>query len=173
VREGDQGAFAGVGGFSSSPARNPSGRTPGGQDIQYYPGAAGTGGLATSSGNAGAAVLLFDRPGAFVHNDISFVPIKEVWVKVNDVWQKVQAVYVKDNGVWVPTVGSVTPVFSVVSNNFGVSSRSIPPEELPVFDFGGGGGGGTGDNTTGPGTVFGGGFTVDYNQSFDAPTESA
>jgi hypothetical protein len=131
IRSGDSGAQAGANGLSSSPAQNPSGRTPGGTNNAYYPGQAGTGGRSASGGSAGAAVILFDIPGVFVNDGTSFKPVGSTWVKTNDVWQEASAIYVKADGVWEPVAGSLTPVFTGTSGNFGVAARSIAPEPLP------------------------------------------
>jgi hypothetical protein len=115
--------------------------------------------------------MLFDIPGVFVNDGTLFRPVDRTWIKANDVWQEVKATYVKANGVWAAVAGSFAPTFSGVAGNFGVASRPIPPDVLPVSDGGSGDGGS--DNTTGPGTTFGGGFTVDYSPDFSAPTMSA
>jgi hypothetical protein len=139
ARDGDQGGLAGAGGLSSSPASNPTGRTPGGINNQYYPGAAGLGGLTATNGNAGAAVLLFDLNGVYVHTQTSFEPVKDIWVKVNGEWQIVQSTYVKNNGVWEDVVGSLTPLFDLIPETFGAAPRpatataSEPDYEPPVF----------------------------------------
>jgi len=140
VRDGDQGGRAGAGGLSSAPASNPSGRQPGGRGSAFYPGTAGLGGTATSSGNPGAAVLLFDVPGLFVHTDISFTPVKDVWIKRNNAWVLAQSTYVKDNGTWQPLLGSFAPIFDIIDNNFGQAPRpaAIPDYDPPTFDSGGG-----------------------------------
>jgi hypothetical protein len=139
VRDSDQGGLAGVGGLSSSPASNPSGRIPGGRNNEFYPGSAGTGGTTATSGSAGAAVLLFDIPGLFVHTETSFEPVNDSWVKINNNWVPVEAVYVKDNGSWQPLVGSFSPLFTVIGDNFGqaprpIESAYVPDYSPPVFD---------------------------------------
>jgi hypothetical protein len=128
---GDSGANAGAFGLSSSPAQNPSGRTPGGINNAYYPGSAAAGGAASGNGSAGVAVLLFDTPGSFVHTDISFVPVRQTWVKVNGAWQPTRAVYVRQDGVWTPTLDSFAPTFTSTGTDFGVASRPIDPEPMP------------------------------------------
>lgn len=152
VRSGDTGALAGAFGRSSDPAQNPSGRIPGGTNSVYYPGTAGSGGLATIGGSGGAAVMLFDIPGVFVNDGTLFRPVNRTWIKVNGVWQVVNATYAKANGVWAVVAGSFAPAFTGVAGNFGVASRPMPPDSLSnprfVSDSGGGG-----DNTTGPGTT--------------------
>jgi hypothetical protein len=140
VRDGDQGGLAGVGGLSSSPASNPSGRIPGGRNNAFYPGNAGTGGTTAASGNAGAAVLLFDVPGLFVHTETSFEPVKDSWVKINNDWVPVEAIFVKDNGSWQPLLGSFSPVFEMTGNNFGQAPRPSVAVESPTFDSGDPGG---------------------------------
>lgn len=140
VRIGDQGALAGVGGFSSSPAGIPTGRTPGNATSEFYPGSAGTGGTATSGGNAGAAVLLFDTPGLFVHTEISFEPVKDSWVRLNNNWIPVETTYIKRNGAWQPLLGSFAPDFDVVREIFGEAPRPAtataaePVYVPPTFD---------------------------------------
>jgi hypothetical protein len=127
---GDSGANAGSFGLSSSPAQNPDGRNPGGQNNPYYPGA-GIGGSGASNGITGAAVLLFDVPGVFVHTETSFEPVKQTWIKVNQAWQPVQATLVKSDGVWKATLDSFVPTFSVIEDIFGIASRPIAPEPMP------------------------------------------
>jgi hypothetical protein len=131
IVSGDSGANAGAFGLSSSPAQNPSGRTPGGINNAYYPGSAAAGGAASGNGSAGVAVLLFDTPGSFVHTDISFVPVRQTWVKVNGAWQPTRAVYVRQDGVWTPTLDSFAPTFTSTGTDFGVASRPIDPEPMP------------------------------------------
>jgi hypothetical protein len=139
ARSGDQGGLAGGGGLSSSPASDPIGRTPGGINNRYYPGTAGLGGLTATNGNAGAAVLLFDLNGVYVHTQTSFESVKDIWVKVNSDWQIVQSIYVKNNGVWEDVVGSFTPVFDLIAETFGSAPRpasataSEPDYEPPTF----------------------------------------
>jgi hypothetical protein len=128
---GDSGATAGAFGLSSSPSQNPNGRTPGGFSNAYYAGSAAAGGAASSNGSAGMAVLLFDTPGSFVHTDISFVPVRQTWVKFNEVWQPTQAVYIKQDGSWTPTLDSFAPNFTSTGTDFGVASRPIDPEPMP------------------------------------------
>jgi hypothetical protein len=77
------------------------------------------------------AVLLFDTPGSFVHTDISFVPVRQTWIKVNGAWQPTQAVYVKQDGAWTPTLDSFAPTFASTGNTFGIASRPIDPEPMP------------------------------------------
>jgi hypothetical protein len=139
VRSGDQGGLAGVGGLSSSPASNPVGRLPGGRNNAFYSGNTGLGGLTASSGNSGAAVLLFDIPGLFVHTDISFLPVNDTWVKVNDAWVPVETTYIKRDGTWQSLLGSFAPEFGVIADGFGQAPRpatataSEPDYTPPVF----------------------------------------
>jgi hypothetical protein len=135
VRSGDQGGLAGVGGLSSSPAQNPNGRDPGGQNNLYYPGAAGRGGAVASNGTTGAAVLLFQVPGVFVHTGTSFEPVKQIWVKNNQAWHPVQSTRVKSDGVWTTTLDSFVPAFSVIDNNFGQAPRPNVEVVSPTFDL--------------------------------------
>jgi hypothetical protein len=141
--DGDQGGGAGVNGLSSSPAQNPAGRDPGGRANPYYPGTAGQGGIQASGGNAGAAVLLFQVPGLFVHNGTSFVLANSTWVKVNNEWKESQNIYIKIDGVWRPI--GIGPEFVNVNTNFGIAPRPIAADEstsggffFPNFEFGGG-----------------------------------
>jgi hypothetical protein len=157
VRSGDQGGLAGTGGLSSSPFSNPSGRFAGGRDNVFYPGNAGTGGLGTAAGSAGAAALLFDTPGLYVHSETSFEPVKDLWININNKWTLVETTYVKDNGVWEPLLGSVAPVFDVIADGFGQSPRpaaataSAPVYTPPTFNSSEGSEGGWGTpNNPGP-----------------------
>ena len=142
INFGDLGGGAGTGGLSSSPASDPSGRQPGGRSNSYYPGTAGLGGTSGGGGGPGAAVVLFDVPGLFVHNDISFTPVRDSWIKLNNEWAPVQITYVKDNGVWQPLVGSTAPLFDVIDTGFGRAPRvaTVPqaPYTPPVFNTGSG-----------------------------------
>jgi hypothetical protein len=131
IVSGDSGANAGSFGLSSSPAQNPNGRDPGGRTNLYYTGAAGIGGTGTSNGTNGAAVLLFEVPGVFVHTETSFEPVKQIWIKVNEVWQPVQSTRIKSDGIWKATLDSFTPTFTSTSDEFGVSPRPIDPEAMP------------------------------------------
>jgi len=131
IVSGDSGANAGSFGLSSSPAQNPNGRDPGGRNNLYYPGAAGIGGAGASNGTTGAAVLLFQVPGVFVHTETSFEPVKQIWVKVNEAWQPVQSTRIKSDGVWKATLDSFVPSFSVIDANFGIAARPIDPEPMP------------------------------------------
>jgi hypothetical protein len=97
----------------------------------YYPGAAGIGGAGASNGTTGAAVLLFQVPGVFVHTETSFEPVKQIWVKVNEAWQPVQSTRIKSDGVWKATLDSFVPSFSVIDANFGIAARPIDPEPMP------------------------------------------
>ena len=129
---GDSGANAGAVGLSSSPAQNPNGRNPGGQNNLYYSGAAGIGGRGGGgNGTTGAAVLLFQVPGVFVHTEISFKPVNQIWVKFNNVWQPVQSTRIKSDGVWTPTLDSFVPTFASTGTDFGIASRPIDPEPMP------------------------------------------
>lgn len=146
VRSGDLGGLAGAGGLSSSPASNPVGRLPGNRDSEFYPGNAGLGGITASNGSAGAAVLLFDTPGLFVHTEISFEPVKDIWIKFNNEWVPVATTYVRDNGAWQPLLGSFAPEFTVIEDIFGQAPRpatataSNPNYTPPVFFNNEGGG---------------------------------
>jgi hypothetical protein len=131
IVSGDSGANAGSFGLSSSPAQNPNGRNPGGQDNLYYSGVAGLGGTGAANGTTGAAVLLFQVPGVFVHTGISFKPVNQIWVKVNQAWQPVQATRIKSEGVWTATLDSFVPVFISTGDTFGIASRPIDPEPMP------------------------------------------
>ena len=133
VNSGDSGGDAGVNGFTTSPAENPVDRTAPGKNNPYYPGAAGQGGGPTASGTAGAAVLLFDVPGVFLHHEGSFVPVSKFFIKLNNTWQQVQGTYIKRNGVWAPVAGSITPNFQSISGKFGVASRPIEAGFVPDY----------------------------------------
>jgi hypothetical protein len=104
-----------------------------------YPGNAGLGGTTASNGTAGAAVLLFDTPGLFVHNEISFLPVNDTWIKLNDAWIPVATTYVRRDGTWQPLLGSFAPAFDVIEDGFGQAPRpatataSEPNYEPPVF----------------------------------------
>lgn len=153
VRSGDQGGLAGTGGLSSSPFSDPSGTLAGGRDNVFYPGNAGTGGVGTAAGSGGAAALLFDTPGLYVHSETSFEPVKDLWININDEWVLVNTAYVKDNGVWRALLGSFAPVFTVVTTGFGSAPRpaaataSTPVYTPPTFSTEGGEGGGWGSPT--------------------------
>lgn len=131
IVSGDSGANAGAFGLSSSPAQDPSGRTPGGASNAYYTGSAGLGGAERNSGIAGMAVLLFDTPGSFIHTDVSFLPVRQTWVKVNESWQPTQAIYIKNDGVWTPTLDSFAPTFTSTREEIGIAARPIDPEPMP------------------------------------------
>jgi hypothetical protein len=90
---------------------------------QYYIGSVGAGGVATSNGNAGYAVFVFEISGIHVHDDIAFRPVERVYVKQNNEWQQVRVTWLNRNGVWVPTDGSFAPTFSLVSGNYGVPGK--------------------------------------------------
>jgi hypothetical protein len=165
---GDSGANAGAFGLSSSPSQNPNGRTPGGINNEYYPGNAGSGGAASSNGSAGVAVLLFDTPGSFVHTDISFVPVRQTWVKINEAWQPTQAVYIRQDGVWIPTLDSFAPTFISTGDTFGIASRPIEPEPMPPApgpDPSGGGGDWSSWSPAGDVTSWAGSSLGDFGQS--------
>jgi hypothetical protein len=131
IVSGDSGGDAGAFGLSSSPSQNPNGLTPGGTNSQYYTGGAGQGGGPSSNGATGAAVLLFNVPGVFVHTDILFAPVKQIWAKVNEAWQPVQTTFVKSHGSWTATLDSFVPTFTTI-DNFGIAPRYILPEPLPA-----------------------------------------
>lgn len=153
VPGGDQGAYAGVYGLSTTPYEDPSGRNPGGRSNPYYrTGIAQGGSYGGGLGNGGYAVFEFEVPGTFVHYDGSFKPVIQTYVKVNNEWKPVESTYVKQGGAWVPVNGSYAPVFENVPGRFGVNPRSgviETPAGDPIsyggdsggFDGGGGGGG--------------------------------
>jgi len=130
---GDVGGFAGF--YGSSNDENPVGRTPGGATNAFYPGSAALGGVATSSGTAGAAVFLFEIPGTYVNDGTSFVPVNDTFVRVNNQWRRARSTFIRDNDVWRPVNGSFVPTFVNIPGNFGLVS--IPPPS----ETGGGSGG--------------------------------
>ena len=121
---GDVGAAAGFYGLSSGPFSNPTGRTPGGTDSEYYLGSAGTGGGTGASGSAGVAALEFVIPGTYVHVDGSFVAAQQTWIKTDTGWQAVQSAYIKNNGVWEAVAGSFAPTFAKIAGSYGTAPRS-------------------------------------------------
>jgi hypothetical protein len=122
LRDGDQGALAGSFGLTSSPASNPNGRNPGGQNSKYYAGTPGFGGASAADGTSGYAVFEFGLTGVFVHEDQSFIGAQP-FLKFNDVWNTIQAIWVKFDGAWEPVIGYTAPEFTSVSDNFGGPGR--------------------------------------------------
>ena len=137
VRSGDQGGLAGAYGGSSGASINPSGRTPGGAETQYYRGGVAVGGSsAGGNGTAGYAVFEFDVPGIIVNTSTGgWKPANETWIKLNDTWTRVTTAYVNQDGTWYP-VNGYAPVFENVAGRFGVSPRAAeidPPPPPPVY----------------------------------------
>lgn len=130
VPSGDQGGYAGVGGLSSGNFTQLAfGRTPGGIGVQYYPGAAGYGGIVGGAGAAGAAVMVVEVGGTFVNvPGQGFVPTKKTWINNNGTWLPVDATFIKSGGTWVPVLGAFTPTFELITNYFGVESRVAEPD---------------------------------------------
>jgi len=150
---GDQGGYAGYYGSSQgSTTADPSGRTPGGTNNQYWSGA-GRGGASNGGlGITGFATFEFDVSGIFVHNGGSFKPVNATYIKANGTWNSIKSIYIKQSGTWIPINGSYAPVFQNVPNSFGVNPRSgvqetqggevTNPGGDPGGSDGGGGGGG-------------------------------
>jgi hypothetical protein len=135
---GDVGAEAGNYGASfGGTNQNPSGRTPGGSTNPFYSGGAGRGG-SSSAGAAtnGYAVFEFDLTGIYVHDNISFQPVQQVWVRNEGAWRPVQSVYVKYNDQWRPVLGATAPNFVTLSQ----AKMGVNPRLKPAQPGGGGGG---------------------------------
>jgi hypothetical protein len=81
---------------------------------------------------------LFDIPGLFVHTEISFTPVKNIWIKSNNTWIPVAKTYVRDNSAWQPLLGSFAPVFDVIKDIFGQAPRPNVEVVSPTFDLGSG-----------------------------------
>lgn len=124
VPSGDQGGFAGSFGTGLGDVTiNSLIRAAANSTSEYYSGTPGQGGGAAGAGTAGYAVLVFGITGIYVHDDIEFKPVGQVFVKQNDVWQAVRRTWIKQNGVWAPTEGSFAPIFSTVSGNYGTPGK--------------------------------------------------
>ena len=152
---GDQGGYAGYYGSSQgNTTANPSGRTPGGTNNQYWPGA-GRGGASNSGlGTTGFAMLEFDVSGIFVHNGGSFTPVNETYIKANGQWNSIASIYIKQGGTWIPVNGSIAPAFENVANRFGVNPRSGVQETQSGEVTNPGGGSGDNDGGGGGGSCF-------------------
>ena len=116
TRDDDSGADAGTFGYSDV---DPSGRTPGGTPL----GQAGVGGTTAAPGNAGAAQLVFNIPGMFVHDGDSFKAVQRQWIRTDTGWQQINEIYVNDGGTWNLLTGTLPAVFDTVSGSFGVDPR--------------------------------------------------
>jgi hypothetical protein len=124
VPGGDQGGFAGAFGTGLGASTvNPTGRAAANPTNEYYFGSPGQGGRATASGSAGYAVLVFGITGTYVHNDIEFKPVSQVFVKRDDEWKAVKRTWINQDGIWVPTDGSFAPTFSTITGNYGNPSK--------------------------------------------------
>lgn len=150
---GDQGGYAGYYGSSQgNTTANPSGRTPGGTNNQYWRGA-GQGGASNGGlGTTGYAIFEFDVSGIFVHNGGSFTPVNATYIKANGTWNSIKSIYIRQNSTWIPVNGSIAPAFENIPNRFGVNPRSAvvetqggdvvsPGGDPGGYDGGGGGGG--------------------------------
>jgi hypothetical protein len=149
VPGGDQGGYAGYYGSSQGYiTANPSGRTPGGVNNQYWRGAGQGGAPNGGAGTTGYAMIEFDVSGIFVNSGGEFTPVSQTYVKANGVWNQVKSLYIKQAGSWIPVNGSLAPVFQNVPDRFGVNPRSGVIENEPGSGgvdggYDGGGGGGT------------------------------
>jgi hypothetical protein len=135
TNSGDSGANAGAVGLSSSPAQNPSGRSPGGLGSQYYVGSPGVGGNTASGGNAGYASFEFFVTGTYVHHE-GYFQGASTFAKVGNIWKEVQAVWAKTNGIWQPIIGAEAPQFVKIPNDFGGPSTtciSVCDESSPSW----------------------------------------
>ena len=150
---GDQGGYAGYyGSGQGDSTANPSARTPGGTNNQYWRGAGQGGASNGGPGIAGYAMFEFDVSGIFVHDGGSFTPVTQTYIKANGTWNPVKSMFIKQGSTWIPVNGSIAPAFENVPNRFGVNPRS-GSIETPGGDVisgggdpggadGGGGGGG-------------------------------
>jgi hypothetical protein len=124
VPGGDQGGFAGSFGTGLGDITfNATGRNAANNSSNFYVGSAGAGGIATTSGSAGLAVIEFGITGIHVHDGTDFRPVNQIYIKNNNVWQPVNRTWIKQNNVWTPIVGSFAPQFSKISGNYGVPSK--------------------------------------------------
>jgi len=136
---GDMGGFSGMyGGSVGDVTYLPNGLKPGGAGLPRYDGRGGLGGLYTTSGAGGYAVLEFSPTSYQVKLDGAWTPVQKAYVKVNGVWQESRNVFVKSNGAWNHIIGAsddYAPTLSTVAGYFGWNPRA---------GVGGGGGGGGG-----------------------------
>ena len=139
VPGGDTGGYSGMYGSSvGDTTYNPSALKPGGAAFPVYDGRGGLGGVYTTSGNGGYAVLVF-RPTSYqVKLAGNWTPIQKAFIKVNGAWKESRNVFVKSNGTWSHIIGAsddYAPTLSKVPGYFGANPRA---------GIGGGGGGGGG-----------------------------
>lgn len=137
---GDSGGYAGMyGGSVGTTTYIPNGIKPGGASLPVYNGTGGYGGLWTTSGSNGYAVLEFDPISLQVNAFSSWQPVEKTYIKFNNQWNQTKATFVKSNGVWTPFIGTsddYAPNPVSVFGNYGINPRPGVAGEP-----GGGGGG--------------------------------
>ena len=137
---GDSGGYAGVYGDSTGTVTYaPVGLTPGGANLPRYNGTGGRGGVNTTSGSNGYAVLEFEPVSVQVNLNGTWIPVQKTYVKIGNTWTASKATFIKANGVWTPLIGTsndYAPNPIAVFGEYGINPRP------GVGGSPGGGGGG-------------------------------
>ena len=140
VPGGDTGGYSGMyGGSLGTTTYNPTGLTPGGASLAVYNGTGGRGGVNTTSGSNGYAVLEFEPVSVQVNVLGTWNPVQKTYIKISNTWTPAKATFIKANGVWTPLIGTsddYAPNPIAVFGNYGINPRPGVGGEP-----GGGGGG--------------------------------
>ena len=137
---GDTGGYSGMyGGSLGTVAYNPTDLIPGGASLAVYNGTGGRGGVYTTSGSNGYAVLQFEPVSVQVNVLGTWNPVQKTYIKISDTWTPAKATFIKANGVWTPLIGTsndYAPNPIAVFGEYGINPRPGVGGEP-----GGGGGG--------------------------------